>query len=376
MPTELYPVGTVVPFGGGTVPAGWTLCDGSAVSRTGRADLFAVISTDYGVGDGSTTFNVPDLRLRLPVGASAVAGGGTGGALNHTHTSPSHGHTATQPADHGTHSSLGTHTHDAHTTATRTAGANTRLTGPGTHSSDGAHTHDAHSAHSGFAITSGGSGPTGTANPPFLAFDFIIASHNTFTQSFNFQSDHHLSRTQRTRISHSVRSDHFLSRTKDVTKSAFNVRSDHMVDFDELLTLTRSFSVRQDHFVTRTQRTRIAQSVRSNHITSFARSLDAARVFSVRSDHFLSRSLGVSTSHNVRSDHFVSMDRSLVLHRTFQLRSNHLLTVETVKIFVRTFSTRQNHFLSARICLDTEDLPDPGAGGGTTIIKRLFIFDD
>lgn len=54
-------VGAVVAFAGSTSPAGWLLCDGSAVSRTDYAALFAVIGTTYGSGDGSTTFNLPNL---------------------------------------------------------------------------------------------------------------------------------------------------------------------------------------------------------------------------------------------------------------------------------------------------------------------------
>lgn len=51
-----------------TAPTGWLLCDGSAVSRTTYAALFAAIGTSYGTGDGSTTFNLPDLRGRAPYG--------------------------------------------------------------------------------------------------------------------------------------------------------------------------------------------------------------------------------------------------------------------------------------------------------------------
>lgn len=63
------PAGAVFPFGGTSIPAGWPflLCQGQAVNRTTYADLFTAISTKYGVGDGSTTFNVPDLRGRTPV---------------------------------------------------------------------------------------------------------------------------------------------------------------------------------------------------------------------------------------------------------------------------------------------------------------------
>ena len=56
------PAGTIITFGGTTAPTGYLECDGSAVSRTTYADLFAALSTTWGTGDGSTTFNVPDLR--------------------------------------------------------------------------------------------------------------------------------------------------------------------------------------------------------------------------------------------------------------------------------------------------------------------------
>lgn len=59
------PVGIVVAFAGKTAPAGWLLCDGRAVNRAHFAALFAVIGTSHGVGDGQTTFNLPDYRGRF-----------------------------------------------------------------------------------------------------------------------------------------------------------------------------------------------------------------------------------------------------------------------------------------------------------------------
>lgn len=67
------PTGCVQAYAGTTTPAGWLLCDGSAVSRTDYADLYAVIGDTYGTGDGSTTFNVPDLVDKFVEG-SATAG--------------------------------------------------------------------------------------------------------------------------------------------------------------------------------------------------------------------------------------------------------------------------------------------------------------
>lgn len=64
----LIPTGAVVDFAGSSAPTGYLICDGSAVSRTTYADLFALIDEDYGAGDGSTTFNLPDLRGRVSVG--------------------------------------------------------------------------------------------------------------------------------------------------------------------------------------------------------------------------------------------------------------------------------------------------------------------
>lgn len=62
------PTGAIMAFAGATAPTGWRLCNGTAISRTTYSDLFAVIGTTYGAGDGSTTFNVPDYRELALVG--------------------------------------------------------------------------------------------------------------------------------------------------------------------------------------------------------------------------------------------------------------------------------------------------------------------
>lgn len=66
--------GMIMPYAGAAAPPGWLMCDGSAVSRTTYANLFSVLGTAFGAGDGVETFNLPDLRGRTPVGA----GGGQG----------------------------------------------------------------------------------------------------------------------------------------------------------------------------------------------------------------------------------------------------------------------------------------------------------
>ena len=68
------PVGTMQMFAGNTIPAGWLLCDGSAVSRTNYAKLFSAIGTIYGEGDGSTTFALPLLTDGRFIEGSDVAG--------------------------------------------------------------------------------------------------------------------------------------------------------------------------------------------------------------------------------------------------------------------------------------------------------------
>jgi len=77
------PPGAVLPYGGATAPTGYLLCNDAAISRSTYSVLFAILSTTYGAGDGTTTFNVPDLRDRLPLGKgtnNSTLGGETTGA--------------------------------------------------------------------------------------------------------------------------------------------------------------------------------------------------------------------------------------------------------------------------------------------------------
>ncbi len=93
------PAGVIQQYAGTAAPTGYLLCQGQAVSRSTYSTLFAVIGTTYGAGNGSTTFNVPDLRQRVPVGKHSSGTfntlGGTGGAVSHTITTaqlPAHNH--------------------------------------------------------------------------------------------------------------------------------------------------------------------------------------------------------------------------------------------------------------------------------------------
>jgi microcystin-dependent protein len=107
------PPGSIMFYGGDTAPTGWLVCDGTAVSRTTYAALFAVIGEVFGSGDGSTTFNLPNLASRLPVGTGQGSGlsqrnlADIGGEEAHTLTvteMPAHAH-----SDNGHFHS--THTH-------------------------------------------------------------------------------------------------------------------------------------------------------------------------------------------------------------------------------------------------------------------------
>jgi len=104
------PPGMISMYGGSSAPSGWLICDGTAVSRTTYSSLFSAIGTAYGSGDGSTTFNLPNLSGRVPVGLNASDTsfdtlGETGGhkeTQSHTHDGASHTHTGTTATE-GSH---------------------------------------------------------------------------------------------------------------------------------------------------------------------------------------------------------------------------------------------------------------------------------
>lgn len=119
--SALVPAGSVIPYAGSSAPSGYLLCYGQAVSRTTYAALFSAISTTYGAGDNSTTFNLPDLRGRV-VGGKDDMGGSAASRLTSTYFgtaattlgaaggSESHSLTEAQNASHTHTVNLG-HTH-------------------------------------------------------------------------------------------------------------------------------------------------------------------------------------------------------------------------------------------------------------------------
>jgi microcystin-dependent protein len=216
----VLPAGVILPYGGGTAPTGFLLCDGSAVSRTTYAALFAAIGTTFGPGNGSTTFNLPDLRDRVAVGSSATkARGSVGGEATHTLTNaemPAHSHgggtgggttgavqTGGRSADHshsGGTDTAGSHTHGlsanilTNSTGQQTGNMMRALAGAGVYGTGvaedpaGSHSHGlstggASSDHSHYvpgmsipslAIASDGGGATHNNLQPYVAVTHII----------------------------------------------------------------------------------------------------------------------------------------------------------------------------------------------------------
>lgn len=172
--SQAVPIGTMFDYGGSVAPTNYLLCFGQAISRTTYADLFAVIGTTFGAGNGSTTFNVPDFRGRVSVGTDNMGGsaanrvttagsgingaaaGQSGGSQNTsliTGNIPSHNHTFSD-----TSSSAGGHSHTFSDT-TSSAGSHNH-TFSDTTSSGGVHAHTfnfiSSSSIAALPLTSGG----------------------------------------------------------------------------------------------------------------------------------------------------------------------------------------------------------------------------
>lgn len=173
----LPPVGSIEMFAGSTVPSGWLKCDGSAVSRSTYPKLFDAIGTAYGTGDGSTTFNLPNLVNRVPVGAGSTYNlAATGGAATHTHTTGNHTLTVAEIPSH-------THTQNSHDhklgrrnvyTASGTAVAVVTYGGGTANDSEtGSTTATNKNTGGGGAHNHGNTGSASTL-PPYLALNYII----------------------------------------------------------------------------------------------------------------------------------------------------------------------------------------------------------
>lgn len=182
--SNIVPTGSLFMWTTASAPSGYLLCNGAAVSRTTYATLFAVVGTTFGVGDGSTTFNLPDYRNNMPIGAgSTYTLGSTGGAStttlstanlpahNHDVTDPGHSHAITDPGHRHLqtgwtwppgggsdffYGSGGGFYHGAQNTQTAVTGITIN------------------SATTGISIQNTGSGTAFTNLPPYLAIYYII----------------------------------------------------------------------------------------------------------------------------------------------------------------------------------------------------------
>lgn len=154
------PTGVYLPFAGpvSALPPGWLFCDGQAVSRTVYAALFAVLGTVYGVGDGSTTFNLPDLRGRSPVGAnhSGLPNGASG-----SYSTRNEGATGGEESHASTTAENATHTHVENGSGSGSSSNSVSLGTSGNTASDN-------------STASSGSGTAHNTMHPFEVSNFII----------------------------------------------------------------------------------------------------------------------------------------------------------------------------------------------------------
>jgi microcystin-dependent protein len=151
----------------GTAPSGWLLCDGTAVSRTTYAALFAIIGTTFGAGDTTTTFNLPNYTNRMPYGTTVGATGGSADAIvvSHTHTAtsavtdPGHAHTIID-------GQVNTRTNPSFNWV-GTGGASVGTTGASVNS-------NVTNISVATTVASAGSSGTNANLPPYLGINFII----------------------------------------------------------------------------------------------------------------------------------------------------------------------------------------------------------
>ena len=178
------PTGEITMWGTSSAPTGWLIADGSAVSRSTYSALWGVLGTTYGGGDGSTTFNLPNLKGKFPVGRDASQGefdvlGETGGGKTNAlgvANLPAHTHS-------GSTNNTGGH---AHTSAQsdivrQFGGGDAKLTANSNYGpyNTGSITTDTQGAHDHTVSVSGGGNGTATGNafnilPPYFAINFII----------------------------------------------------------------------------------------------------------------------------------------------------------------------------------------------------------
>ena len=214
-------IGTIVNWPSNSLPVGWLKCDGSTISRTDYSSLFSIIGTTFGAGDGSTTFNLPNITDKNILGNGTInETGGNNSVTLTTDNLPSHNHNYESTHSHalaitvnsnGAHthsfsdttSSSGNHYHTVGSVKTGTSGNNqvrissentstadyaTSTTGAHTHTvsgttgSGGAHTHTASGTATSTVVSgiteSTGSGQAVNVQNPYIRLNFIIKALN------------------------------------------------------------------------------------------------------------------------------------------------------------------------------------------------------
>jgi microcystin-dependent protein len=295
--SAFIPAGILTPFAGTSAPDGWIICDGGAISRTTFADLFDVIGTTYGAGNGSTTFNIPDLRSRVPIGKGTTVNnalGSTDGiaeasrSLTHNHSVTVAGHFHDMSGAGSTLSTNIAHTH----ASSSVSGTITISTYDLSHSHDGTtgtesqgHTHSgstgwqsANHSHSG---TTGGHSAdhthyvSGTTNTDGAHNHLMPSSRGTAVSSGssgkvdkNNGSTDSDSGTVDTGTSSSTHAHEFAARTEGASAnhthnfSTGGVSADHYHDFS-----TNGASASHNHTfsTTSTTMTNASNSLNHNH---------------------------------------------------------------------------------------------------------------
>jgi len=188
---EDHPTGAIKMIASDSIPYGYLACDGSAISRSAYARLFSVIGTTWGIGDGSVTFNLPNLMNKFPLGVGGAhtigqSGGSDTKDFTHTHTIVSQvGH------NHGV-STIPNHTHTVsgdtgdNTSAPDTGSENHNDSGTRTHhhpvnltsGAGGSHSHGALTGNNGSHSHGGATGSGGSASqdikPVYATLKFVI----------------------------------------------------------------------------------------------------------------------------------------------------------------------------------------------------------
>ena len=184
------PIGTIVPWAAesSAIPTGWLVCNGSAVSRSTYSDLFGVLSTTWGAGDGSSTFNLPDLR------GAFLRGTGTAG-VDSDYAGPNVGaYQDDANAEHnhtGSSANAGGHSHSGNTGSdgVHNHSGSTNTTGSHTHSYYTSSTWQTNGGRVWYSDSRGGASYT-TGGSGNHSHSLSINNSSSHTHSISAESDH------------------------------------------------------------------------------------------------------------------------------------------------------------------------------------------